>query len=136
MLLLLLSGGWLVTSLHSENRALPSGPPEQIAAVPILLALSTVVALRRRAPEKMLVLATGPGIAQLVTDVEVNPSNFAFLVILFTVASRRVRWASHFALGGAIVAPTIATLRWPDPDQTTNMQGIDFGIYPNEPTPA
>ncbi|WP_443051829.1 DUF7134 domain-containing protein, partial [Streptomyces sp. GSL17-113] len=40
--------------------------------------------------------------------------NFAFLVIIFTVASRHTRWASRFALAGALLAPTIDTLRWPD----------------------
>ncbi|MGH3312333.1 MAG: sensor histidine kinase [Streptomyces sp.] len=118
VLLLMMSAGWLVSSMHSDAHGLPQGPQEQIAAIPIALSLCLVVALRRRAPEKMLVLATGTGIAQVITDVDVVPSNFAFLVIIFTVASRNIRWASRFALGGAIVAPTIATLRWPNPDQS------------------
>ncbi|MGW7520055.1 sensor histidine kinase [Streptomyces sp. NPDC054796] len=118
-LLLMLSGLWIATSVRVDAEGLPQGPTEQIASVPIALALSTVVALRRRAPEKMLMLATGTGVAQLVTDVEVFPGNFAFLVIIFTVASRNVRWASWFALGGALTAPTISALRWPDANQDT-----------------
>ncbi|GAB2828529.1 DUF7134 domain-containing protein [Streptomyces daliensis] len=125
-LLLMLSGLWIVTSIRTDTEGMPQGPTEQIASVPIALALGVVVALRRRAPEKMLMLATGTGVAQLVTDVEVFPGNFGFLVIIFTVASRNVRWASWFALGGALTAPTIATLRWPDANQDTTSEV--FGV--------
>ncbi|OEV13185.1 sensor histidine kinase [Streptomyces nanshensis] len=118
VLLLMISAVWLVSSVHSEGAGTPEGPLEQTAAVPIVLSMCTVVALRRRVPEKMLVLATGTGVAQLVTGVGVGPSNFAMLVIVFTVASRSIRWASRFALCGALLAPTIATLRWPDDRQT------------------
>jgi len=118
VLLLMLSAAWLVSSLHSHTEGMPQGPKEQIAAIPLTLALCTVVALRRRAPEKMLVLATGTGVAQVVTHVDIGPGNFAFLVIIFTVSSRNIRWASRFALGGAVLAPTIAAVRWPSPHQT------------------
>jgi signal transduction histidine kinase len=115
VLLLMISSVWLISAVRHDTEGMPQGPKEQIAAVPIVLALCTVVALRRRAPEKMLVLATGAGVAQVVTHVGVGPSDFAMLVIVFTVASRNIRWASRFALAGAMVAPTIATLRWPNP---------------------
>jgi signal transduction histidine kinase len=118
VLLLMMSAVWLISSVRSDGEGLPQGPKEQIAAVPIALAMCTVVALRRRVPEKMLVLATGTGVAQVVTHVAIGPSNFAMLVIVFTVASRNIRWASRFALCGALLAPTIATLRWPDENQT------------------
>lgn len=118
VLLLMLSTVWLISSVETDSEGLPQGPKEQTAAVPIVLAMCVVVALRRRAPEKMLVLATGTGVAQVVTHVEVGPFNFAMLVIVFTVASRNIRWASRFALGGAMVAPTIAQLRWSEENQT------------------
>ncbi|SCK58219.1 sensor histidine kinase [Streptomyces sp. WMMB 322] len=119
VLLLVISAVWIVASVGGPDGAgLPRGPQEQIAAIPITLAMCTVVALRRRVPEKMLVLATGTGVAQVVTHVDVGPSNFAMLVIVFTVASRNTRWASRFALVGALLAPTIAALRWPDERQT------------------
>ncbi|MFC4495250.1 sensor histidine kinase [Streptomyces ovatisporus] len=118
VLLLMISAVWFISSVESDSEGLPQGPKEQTAAVPIVLALCLVVALRRRAPEKMLVLTTGTGVAQVVTHVDVGPGNFAMLVIVFTVASRNIRWASRFALGGAVAAPTIATLRWPDDNQT------------------
>ncbi|SCK45208.1 Signal transduction histidine kinase [Streptomyces sp. WMMB 714] len=118
VLLLMISSVWFISSVESDSEGLPQGPKEQVAAVPIVLALCLVVALRRRAPEKMLVLTTGTGVAQVVTHVDVGPANFAMLVIVFTVASRNIRWASRFALGGAVAAPTIATLRWPEENQT------------------
>ncbi|HEV7626480.1 MAG TPA: histidine kinase [Streptomyces sp.] len=118
VLLLMMSSVWLISNVEGDSEGIPQGPKEQIAAVPIVLALSTVVALRRRSPEKMLVLAAATGVAQVVTHVGVGPSDFAMLVIVFTVASRNIRWASRFALGGAMVAPTIAALRWQNENQT------------------
>ncbi|WP_369207455.1 sensor histidine kinase [Streptomyces sp. PU-14G] len=113
--LLMLSSLWIVASMSAppEAEGLSTTSQEQIATVPVALALCAVVALRRRAPEKMLVLATGTGVAQVVVNVGPFPGNFAFLVIVFTVASRHVRWASRFALAGALLAPTISTVRWP-----------------------
>ncbi|HEX2300725.1 MAG TPA: sensor histidine kinase, partial [Pseudonocardiaceae bacterium] len=61
----------------------------------------------------MLLVAVGTGVAQLITGVETNPGDFAFLVIIFTVASRNVRWASRLALAGGLSAPLLSTLRWP-----------------------
>lgn len=43
--------------------------PERVAAVPIAVGLSFVVALRRRVPERMLLLAIVMGLAQLVLGV-------------------------------------------------------------------
>ncbi|MDT0381802.1 sensor histidine kinase [Streptomyces sp. DSM 42041] len=119
LVLLLPSAVWIVASIAAPPQAtgMADSTAQQIAAVPIALALSLVVALRRRAPEKMLLLAIGTGIAQLITGVETNPGDFAFLVIIFTVASRHVRWASRLALVGGLLAPLIATLRWP-PEQS------------------
>ncbi|MBO8202633.1 sensor histidine kinase [Streptomyces smyrnaeus] len=117
--LLMLSSAWIIAAFTAppsprDPAPLPHETGQQIAMIPIALALSLVVSLRRRAPEKMLLLATGTGIAQLICDVGPFPGNFAFLVIIFTVASRHTRWASRFALAGALLAPTIDTLRWPD----------------------
>ncbi|MGP3976768.1 sensor histidine kinase [Streptomyces sp. 8N114] len=117
--LLMLSSLWIVASVSAPpspdgSDQLPQETGQQVALIPIALALCLVVALRRRAPEKMLLLATGTGLAQLVADVGPFPGNFAFLIIIFTVASRHTRWASRFALAGALLAPTIDTLRWPN----------------------
>lgn len=116
--LLMVSGLWVVATMHTgpDNELIGLAP--RIASAPVALALSVVVALRRRAPEKMLLLAAGTGVVQLLADVQVGPGDFAFLVIIYTAASGRVRWASRLALAGALLAPTLAMLRWPDGHQS------------------
>ncbi|MBD3004456.1 sensor histidine kinase [Streptomyces sp. 5-10] len=90
----------------------PVGRDAHIAGVPIALALGTTIALRRRAPEKMLVLAILCGLAQMATDIRPNPTDFAMLVIVYTVAVSSSRPASRFALGVAISASPLGALRW------------------------
>ncbi|MEU4095561.1 sensor histidine kinase [Streptomyces sp. NPDC026673] len=111
VVLLGFSGLWIAAT---ELRAGGS-----VAAVPLAFALSTVVALRRRMPEKMLLLAIAVGVTQLIVDVEVNPGDFAMLVIIYTVAANGARWASRLGLGVGLVASTIATLRWPNEGEET-----------------
>ncbi|GAA2310631.1 two-component sensor histidine kinase [Streptomyces violaceusniger] len=88
------------------------GRDAHIAGVPIALALGATIALRRRAPEKMLVLAILCGLAQMAMDIKPNPTDFAMLVIVYTVAVSSSRPASRFALGVAISASPLAALRW------------------------
>ncbi|MGW0824323.1 sensor histidine kinase [Streptomyces sp. NPDC002845] len=83
-----------------------------VAFVPVAILLCLVVALRRRMPEKMLVLAAALGVAQLVLDVERTLADFALLVIIYTVAATGARWASRFALIGGLCAGSLAQLRW------------------------
>ncbi|MGD9484654.1 sensor histidine kinase [Streptomyces sp. TRM70308] len=107
--LLLMSALWLV----SEASAGPYTRLERwqvLSAVPISMTLCAVVWLRRRWPEWMLVAAGAAGVAQLAVGVFAVVPDFAMLVIVFTAASGRVRWASRSALVGAFVAPTLATL--------------------------
>ncbi|MEU5401208.1 sensor histidine kinase [Streptomyces sp. NPDC005963] len=93
------------------------------AALLLGAALSLVLALRRRRPEQMLVVAAGTGVAQLILDVPVNLADFAMLVIIYTVAAHdRSRWASRLALAGGLVASPLAQLRWPSPEATTTQQ--------------
>ncbi|MBZ9642522.1 MULTISPECIES: sensor histidine kinase [unclassified Streptomyces] len=82
--------------------------------VPVTLLLCLVVALRRRMPEKMLVLAAVVGVAQLVLDVATTPADFALLLIVYTVAAVGARWASRFALAGGLCAAPLAQIRWPE----------------------
>ncbi|MEV2216843.1 sensor histidine kinase [Streptomyces sp. NPDC050997] len=84
--------------------------------VPIVLLLCLVIALRRRMPEKMLLLALGLGVTQVVLDVETSPADFALLVIVYTVAATGARWASRLALATGLCAATVAQLRWPNAD--------------------
>ncbi|ARQ69415.1 sensor histidine kinase [Streptomyces marincola] len=90
--------------------------------------LFVVVLLRRRRPEHMLVLAIGTGLFQLAADVPPIPSNFAFLVIIFTVASRPPRAPSWLALGTALAGPVAASLRWPDETDGTSFAQQALGV--------
>lgn len=92
------------------------GRGARIAVVPIVVGLCAVVALRRRAPEKMLLLAIAMGLAQLVFGVRPTLANFAMLVITFTVATVGERWASRLALVCSLCASGLSRLRWPDQD--------------------
>ncbi|MGW4036935.1 sensor histidine kinase [Streptomyces sp. NPDC004778] len=103
--LLGLSGMSMVSGMYDAGR-------EEIVAVPVALGFSTVVALRRKVPEKMLLLAILVGVVQLVFDVRPGVGNFAMLVITYTVATVGERWASRLALIGSLSAAALSQLRW------------------------
>ncbi|MFE2062050.1 sensor histidine kinase [Streptomyces sp. NPDC059467] len=83
------------------------------AMMAVSVVMGVVVALRRRFPEPMLLLAAVTGLAQLVLDVETTVANFAMLAIVCTVAAIGARWASRFALYGGLCAAPLAQIRWP-----------------------
>ena len=87
--------------------------PAAVLAVPMSCALAAVVALRRIAPERMLLVALATGLLQLAFDVRTNPGDAAFLVIIYTCASNGKRWSSRLALTAGLAAAPLATLRWP-----------------------
>ncbi|CAL9301245.1 sensor histidine kinase [Streptomyces sp. SudanB182_2057] len=93
------------------------GSPHHHGSLPAGLAVSAVlcvvVALRRRFPEPMLLVALVTGLAQLVLDVETTVADFAMLVITYTVAAVGARWASRLALTVSLCAATAAQIRWP-----------------------
>ncbi|WP_405617393.1 sensor histidine kinase [Streptomyces sp. NBC_00076] len=99
-----------------EARQTAQGTDSRGVIVPIVLLLCLVIALRRRMPEKMLLLALGLGVAQVVLDVETSAADFALLVIVYTVAATGARWASRLALVTGLCAATVAQLRWPNTD--------------------
>lgn len=107
---------WAVVLLGLSGMSLASGMfdagREEILAIPVALGLSTVVALRRRFPEKTLLLAIAVGVLQLVGDVRPNIGNFAMLVITFTVATIGERWASRLALVCSLSAAALSQVRW------------------------
>ncbi|MEU6219944.1 sensor histidine kinase [Streptomyces sp. NPDC047022] len=82
------------------------------AGVAISAVLSLVVALRRRMPETMLVVAGAMGPVQLILDQQPMLSDFAMLVIIYTVAADGARWASRAALAVGLTAGTLSQLRW------------------------
>ncbi|MEV7124839.1 sensor histidine kinase [Streptomyces sp. NPDC093260] len=83
-------------------------------ALAVSVVLCLTVALRRRMPEKMVLLAAAAGLAQLIGNVETLVADFAMLVIVYTVAAIGARWASRFALAGGMCAATLAQIRWPE----------------------
>jgi signal transduction histidine kinase len=96
------------------------------------LALSAVlcvaVALRRRAAERMLLLTTVVGLAQLVLDVEPMAADFAMLVIVYTVAANGARWASRFALSLGLCAAAVGEIRWPEP-HTSALGHVAYVVF-------
>ncbi|MEU9101316.1 sensor histidine kinase [Streptomyces sp. NPDC048361] len=78
----------------------------------VALGMATAVALRRRAPERMLLLVIAMGLVQLVLDVQPQVQDFAMLVVVYTVASAGRRWASRVALIGGVCAAPLAHVRW------------------------
>lgn len=120
VLLLMMSIPSILKGAEEDVAFVLHGVARELAAIPVVLALAVVVAFRRRAPERMLLLAVGAGLAQVLTGVSVLSANFAFLAIIYTAASRSVRWASRFALACALAVPTAEIWRW----QT---QGVGLG---------
>nr|WSZ97609.1 sensor histidine kinase [Streptomyces sp. NBC_00857] len=99
-----------------------SGVAPRLVAIAMVLLLSLTVALRRRAPEKMLLLVVALGIIQVVLDVRINPADFAMLVVIYTVtAEGGPRWASQLALIGGVCATPISQVRWPTSGGTAGL---------------
>ncbi|MFC5802995.1 sensor histidine kinase [Streptomyces formicae] len=110
-----------------------AGNEPRVVAVVIVFLLSLSVALRRRAPEKMLLLVAAVGVAQLVLDIKVNVADFAMLVLIYTVAAHDgPRWASRLAFAGGLSAATLSQVRWPVEDTGVGGQ-IFFTIVMSVP---
>ncbi|MDK1472325.1 sensor histidine kinase [Streptomyces sp. 549] len=124
--LLMFSALWILVAEFEEGAL--SGRGQLVSSVFITLALCTVVALRRRHPEAMLLLATAAGVVQVLTGVFAIVPDFAMLVIVFTVATRTVRWASRYALVGAFLAPSIAAVAFFVPEHTGDVVTDVFGV--------
>ncbi|MCF1597442.1 sensor histidine kinase [Streptomyces muensis] len=108
----------LTVSVQEEGGQDRPGISSEAVIVPVVILLCLVIALRRRMPEKMLLLAIGVGLAQLALDVATTAANFAFLVIVYTVAATGARWASRLALAVGLCAAPVAQLRWPEQDSS------------------
>jgi signal transduction histidine kinase len=121
-----------VSVASATARTEDPGTDAQVLIVPIAFLLSLVIALRRRMPEKMLLLTLGLGIVQLVVDVAVTPADFAMLVIVYTVAATGARWASRLALVASLGAATVAHLRWPNED-TSVLNNVGVVVFQTVP---
>ncbi|MGW0392988.1 sensor histidine kinase [Streptomyces sp. NPDC003042] len=85
----------------------------RLATVPVVLALTAVVALRRKWTQAMFWLTVAAGAYQLAIGAEAQFCDFAMLVILFTVAAGDVpRWVSRVALGAGLLASPLYFLRF------------------------
>ena len=103
-----------ISGLGAVAVAEADGRDPALASVPVIIGLCLVVALRRRWTDRMLLLAAGIGVLQMVFDVQPGPANFAMLVIIYTAAADGPPWASRFAHGGGLAAAPLSQLRWPD----------------------
>ncbi|MFC9389347.1 sensor histidine kinase [Streptomyces venezuelae] len=113
-----------------------AGPVEghPVGYVLVAVLFSLVVALRRRVPEKMLLLAVGLGLAQLALGLMPFFADFAMLVIIYTVAAHDgPRWASRLALIGGLSAATLSQLRWPMEGPGSNAAKVFFTIIMTVP---
>ncbi|MFF9091040.1 sensor histidine kinase [Streptomyces sp. NPDC014991] len=103
-----------------------------IVGMAVSAVLCAVVALRRRLPEPMLLVALVTGLAQLVLDVETTVADFAMLVITYTVAAVGERWASRLALVVSLCAAALAQIRWPA-EQTGFLGQIALVVFQTVP---
>ncbi len=95
---------------------------------------SLVVAVRRRLPEKMLLLTVALGLAQLALDLEPFLADFAMFVIVYTVAVHDgPRWASRLALAGGLSAATLSQLRWPVEEPSSDAARVFFTVIMTVP---
>ncbi|MFG2225974.1 sensor histidine kinase [Streptomyces sp. NPDC048644] len=92
--------------------SLPGGAVEQSLGALFTVGLCTVIALRRKWPQWMLLLAVALGVGQLIANVPSNPGDFAMLVIIYTAASGTTRWASRLALTGGLIGPALSLMRF------------------------
>ncbi|MFD6325567.1 sensor histidine kinase [Streptomyces sp. NPDC058442] len=108
------------------------GTPPTALTVTVTLLLSLVVALRRRMPERMLVLAVVLGVLQVILNMATVPADFALLVIVYTVATVGARWASRLALAAGLCAAPVAQARWPFEDVSVagNIAMVIFQTVP------
>ncbi|MFI9051812.1 sensor histidine kinase [Streptomyces sp. NPDC053427] len=121
VLLLGFSCLWIVADFRGGTKG--------IIAVVFTVGLCLVVALRRKAPVKMLMLTAAIGVGQLVFGIPANIGDFAMFVITYTVASATssARWASRCALAGALLGPALSVWRFSNlPSDGPAWQGAFF----------
>ncbi|MET9773348.1 sensor histidine kinase [Streptomyces sp. NPDC006367] len=105
-----------ISAMSVSTQQEAHGRDATVLVVPFMVLLSAVIALRRRMPEKMLLLAVALGVGQLALDVPMMSADFALLVIVYTVAATGARWSSRLALVMGLCAAPLAQLRWPKED--------------------
>ncbi|TSB29815.1 sensor histidine kinase [Streptomyces benahoarensis] len=117
VLLLAFNGLWVVS---------PHEGTSDLTAALVTFGFCAVIALRRKWPERMLLLTVLIGLFQLIFHVGFNPGDFAMLVIVYTVASGTTRWASRLALTGACLAPSLFLMRFGEPTPQRSLWATAF----------
>ncbi|MFD7625480.1 sensor histidine kinase [Streptomyces sp. NPDC059851] len=102
----------------------------KLLAVPSVIAMGVVVALRRRWTLQMFWLAVGTAAYQLLAGVESHTADFAMLVILYTVAASAElpRILSRTALGIGLAASPLYALRFAV-DKGDNTDDVLFTLF-------
>ncbi len=102
----------------------------RLAAVPVTLAMTAVVALRRKWTQAMFWLAFGAGLYQLVLGIEAQFTDVAMLVILYTVAAGDLpRWVSRTALGVGLLASPLYFLRFGVDKGLSDPESVLFALF-------
>lgn len=102
----------------------------RLAAVPVVLAMTAVVALRRKWTQAMFWLALGAGVYQLVLGIEAQFTDVAMLVILYTVAAGDLpRWVSRTALGIGLLASPLYFLRFGVDKGLSDPESLLFALF-------
>ncbi|MDT0344294.1 histidine kinase dimerization/phosphoacceptor domain-containing protein [Streptomyces litchfieldiae] len=106
-------GALLVFALCVVNIAVDSSLHGWAAVVPatVAVALSLGVALRRRLPERMLLLALAGCLAEILRDGALPAAALAVYAIICAVADRGARWAVRLALAGGLGVAVLAAVR-------------------------
>ncbi|OKK18515.1 histidine kinase [Streptomyces sp. CB00455] len=108
----------------------PSTTAARLVAVPSVIAMGAVVALRRRWTKQMFWLAVATGVYQLLTHTDVHIGDFGMLIALYTVAasaevSRRLS-RTAFALG--VAAAPLYALRF-HVDKGRTVDNVLFTLF-------
>ncbi|MER6217562.1 MULTISPECIES: sensor histidine kinase [unclassified Streptomyces] len=108
-----------------------SGVALRLATVPVVAALSVVLALRRKWTGPMFWLAVAAGVVQLAIGSPVQTCDLAMLVILFTVAASGdvPRWVSRAALGSGLLAAPLYFLRFGVDKNASAPQELLFVLF-------
>ncbi|MFD3806238.1 sensor histidine kinase [Streptomyces sp. NPDC058611] len=102
----------------------------RLAAVPVTLAMTAVVALRRKWTQAMFWLALGAGLYQLALGIEAQFTDVAMLVILYTVAAGDLpRWVSRTALGIGLLASPLYFLRFGVDKGLSDPESVLFALF-------
>ncbi|MFG2667401.1 sensor histidine kinase [Streptomyces sp. NPDC048387] len=103
----------------------------RLATVPVVAALSVVLALRRKWTGPMFWLAVAAGVVQLAIGSPVQTCDLAMLVILFTVAASGdvPRWVSRAALGCGLLAAPLYFLRFGVDKNASAVQEALFVVF-------